>query len=346
MARKPRLRVLVPILIACLAGLVGLFALVGALTTTSSGGDGAQKTAARAAASVAELGGGSAGAPAADNMSTTSSGDVALAVPPASTYSAHHLLRTGDLSLLIKRGTLLSTVDRLTSMTVASGGYVMSSAVGSDYGTPVPLAEMGGDVAPAPDSPVSSSSASSSPYATLTVRVPERSFDATIKRFAALGEVESVSTASEDVTSQYVDLQARLKHQRAVETRLVRFLAQTDTINEMLAVQDRIDKVQLEIEQLSAQLKSLREQTTYGTLSVFVREKGAAAVAAGPSATFGGTLRHSLRILVHGARLTALAVTAVLPFVIVFGGVALVIWYVARRLRRGRRQTAQPSLPA
>jgi hypothetical protein len=176
--------------------------------------------------------------------------------------------------------------------------------------------------------------------------VPERGFDAAVKRFAALGDVQSISTSSEDVTSQYVDLQARLKHQRAVETRLVRFLAKTDTSNEMLAVQDRIDKVQLEIEQLSAQLKSLREQTTYGTLSVFVHERGATAVAAGPSATFGGTLTHSLSILAHGARVTALAVTAVLPFIIVFGLIALLIWYVVRRLRRGRRQTAQPSLPA
>ena len=345
MARTPRLRVLIPILVACLAGLVGVFALVGALTTTKSQGVGAQKSAARASASMAEAGGAVAAPAPADGASAVSTGDVSLAVPPASASYVHYLLRTGDLSLLVKRGTLLSTVDRISSLTVASGGYVMSSSVGSDYGTPVPLAQDTGGVAPAGDLPVSSLPVSSTPYATLTVRVPETSFDATIKRFAGLGEVESVSTSSEDVTSQFVDLQARLNHQRAVEARLVRFLARTTTINEMLAVQDRIDKVQLEIEQLSAQLKSLREQTTYATLSVFVREKGAAAVA-GASATFGGTLRHSLQLLGRGARVTALAVTAVLPFVVVFGGIGLVIWYVLRRLRRGRRQTAQPSLPA
>ena len=173
------------------------------------------------------------------------------------------------------------------------------------------------------------------------------SFDATIKRFAGLGEVESVSTSSEDVTSQFVDLQARLTHQRAVEARLVRFLAQTTTINEMLAVQDRIDKVQLEIEQLSAQLKSLRETTTYGTLSIFLREKGVPqAAATDPTDTFSGTLLHSIKVLGHGARVTGLVLTALLPFVVVFGGIGLVAWFVARRVRRGRRQPAQPSLPA
>ena len=57
--------------------------------------------------------------------------DFAAAVPPASAPSAHYLLRTGDLSLLVERGALLPTVDRIKSMTTAMGGYVMSSAVGS-----------------------------------------------------------------------------------------------------------------------------------------------------------------------------------------------------------------------
>jgi len=169
-----------------------------------------------------------------------------------------------------------------------------------------------------------------------------------VKRFTALGDVQSVSTSSDDVTSQYVDLQARLRHYRAVERRLVRFLAATDNVNQMLAVQDRIDNVQLTIEQLSAQLKSLRETTTYGTLSIFLREKGVPqAGAIDPSDTFTGTLLHSIKVLGHGARVTGLVLTALLPFVVVFGGIGLVVWYVAHRVRRGRRQPAQqPSLPA
>jgi hypothetical protein len=348
MTRTPRLRVLVPVLVLGVAGLVAVFVLVGALSGRGAGGE-AQKAAARDSASVASLGeAAQVPAPASEGVAGASSeqGGLALAVPPPGTYSAHHLVRTGDLSLLVAKGHLLPTVDRITSMTTASGGYVMSSAIGSDYGSPIPLAEQGGGITSTDDRALSSSSIGSSPYATLTLRVPERSFDATLKRFAELGKVESVSTSSEDVTSQYVDLQARLRHYRAVEARLVRFLAQTDNINEMLAVQDRIDKVQLTIEQLSAQLKSLRDTTTYGTLSIFVREKGAPVVVASTSGTFTGTLWHSLVLLGRGARITGLALTAILPFVVVFGAITLAVWYVVRRVRRGRARTAQPSLPA
>ncbi len=348
MARTPRGRIVVIVVVISLVGLVGLFAGVGLLSRGSIGG-GSEDSAGydRSAASLGAAADEAQVAKAEDGAAGgTAETDVALAVPPASAYSAHHLIRTGDLSLLVARGTLLSTVDRVTSLTTAAGGYVLSSAMGSDYGTPVPLAEGSGDLAPVDGLSVTSTAPEgSAPYATLTVRVPERVFDATLKRFAQLGKVESVSTSSEDVTSQFVDLQARLRHLRAVEARLVSFLDKADTISQTLAVQDRIDKVQLEIEQLAAQMKSLREQTTYGTLSVFLHEKGTApAVAASPG--FWDTLKGSLELLGHGARVTGLVLTALFPFVLVFGGIGLAVWYAARRVRRARRRTAPPTAPA
>lgn len=345
MARRPRLRVLVPILVV---SLVGVFALAGVVTRNArNDGGGGERALDRAAMSsgsvVAEP------APAVQDEAgagVLAEGDVALAVPPASAYSAHRLVRTGDLSLLVPHGKLLSTVDRIASLTMASGGYVMSSAVGSDGGAPIPLAEPAGELAPQGDLTVTEAAPASRGYATMTLRVPERSFDATLRRLSELGRVQSVSTSSEDVTSQYVDLRARLRHYRAVERRLVRFLAETDTVSEMLAVQDRIDKVQLTIEQLSAQLKSLREITTYGTLSVFVQEKAGQGVASSSDDTFTGTLWRSLVLLGRGARVTGLVITALLPFAVAFGGIGLVTWFAVRRVRRGRQHPAQPSLPA
>lgn len=350
MERRPRLRVLIP---AVVIGLLVVFAVVGVLSRGELPGISDRPAIERASATLDTAGGPATGEAVrsveAGTASKSVGGDVAAAVPPASELSVHHLLRTGDLSLLVTRGSLLSTVDRITAMTRGMGGYVMSSALGSESpGMPGPIEPLPLDSGTAPSANAESArTIGTNPYATLTLRVPERDFDAAVKRFVALGEVRSVSTSSEDVTSQYVDLQARLRHYRAVERRLVRFLAATDNVNQMLAVQDRIDDVQLTIEQLSAQLKSLRETTTYGTLSIFLREKGVPqAGSIDPSDTFTGTLLHSIKVLGHGARVTGLVLTALLPFVVVFGGIGLVVWYVVRRVRRGRRQPAQPSLPA
>ena len=350
MGRRPRLKVLIP---AVAVGLLVVFAVVGVLSGSGLGGASREpagnRTSATFDSAASSLTGEAVQADDAGTASKSTGGEIAAAVPPASAFSAHHLVRTGDLSLLVTRGTLLSTVDRITAMTLGMNGYVMSSAVGSEspgMTGPVEPLPLEAETAPlASDKPAGT--IGTNPYAALTVRVPESSFDAAVKRFAALGEVQSVSTSSEDVTSQYVDLQARLRHYRAVESRLVGFLAATDNVNQMLAVQDRIDNVQLTIEQLSAQIKSLRETTTYGTLSIFLREKGVPqAGAIDPSDTFTGTLLHSIKVLGHGARVTGLVLTALLPFVVVFGGLGLVVWYALHRVRRGRRQPSLPSLPA
>jgi hypothetical protein len=348
---KPK--ILVP---AVVLGLLTAFAAVaflsggcggGATQSNSASGSFGTASGANGAAAPAS-GSGSAGA--ATDKSATSSGGVNAAVPPASAPSAHYLVRTGDLSLLITRGTLLSAVDRVRAMTAGMGGYVMSSAIGSDSVGVSGLAEpqpLDAQTVPSLGGAQSQTTIGTHPYATLTVRVPEQDFDIALKRFATLGEVQSVSTSSEDVTSQFVDLKARLLHFHAVERRLVRFLSATTNVTEMLTVQDRIDNVQLTIEQLSAQLKSLSETTTYGTLSVFLRERGTPQPGAnGSSGSFTGTFWHSLRMLGHGARVSGLLLTALLPFIFVFGAVGLAAWYVARRVRRSRRQPLQPSPPA
>ncbi len=347
MSRKTKLMIAVPLAIVAV---LALFAAVGLVTGCGGDSSGASQSidgramdeAAVAPEPVMGTDSGTAGKSASGG--DTAEQDYAAAVPPASALSAHYLLRTGDMSLLVKRGTLLSTVDRIKGMTTAMGGYVMSSAVGSQSGGPVEPMPLDEPVASG-DAMESSATPQSDPYASIVVRVPEQSFETAIKRFSKLGEVQSVTTSSEDVTSQYVDLQARLRHYRAVERRLVGFLQETTTVNQMLAVQDRIDEVQLTIEELTAQLKSLRETTTFGTLSVFVSEKDTTPAIATTN-TFGGTFRNSIELLGNGARITALVLTALFPFIVVFGAIGVAVWYIARRVRRSRRQAAQPSLPA
>jgi hypothetical protein len=352
MTRRVKIVIAVPLaVLAVLALLVGVGALAGrgseSSGATSSGP--ARAEAAIPAPATDQVMGSDAGT----TGKSTSGGSLvgeeyAAAVPPASAPSSHYLVRTGDLSLLVSRGSLLATVERIKAMTAGMNGYVMSSAVGTQTGgvpEPMPL-----------DAPVSSEGepasgaatdvlAGSEPYASLVVRVPEQLFDTAVKRFSRLGEVRSASTSSEDVTSQYVDLRARLRHFRAVERRLVGFLQETGTVSQMLAVQDRIDKVQLTIEELTAQLKSLRETTSYGTLSVFVTEKGrTTAVVQG--STFGGTFWNSVELLGRGARVTGLVLTALAPFFVVFGAAGVLVWYVVRRVLRSRRHAAPPTLPA
>ena len=237
MTRKVKIMIAVPLVMVAVAGLfavVGLVSLGGTSADSTGGTPGAATTSTERAAmeSVPEpVMGSDAGTASKSTSGGAADGHVAAAVPPASAPSAHYLLRTGDLSLLVRRGTLLPAVERIKSMTTAMSGYVMSSTVGSQTGGPVEPMPL--DAPVASDGSIEKSATSLSYHASLVVRVPEQSFETAIKRFSKLGDVQSVSTSSEDVTSQYVDLQARLRHYRAVERRLVGFLQETTTVNQM-----------------------------------------------------------------------------------------------------------------
>jgi hypothetical protein len=268
------------------------------------------------------------------------------------TGRGRYLIRDGYLTVVVKRGQLDLALANMTSLTASYGGYVVSSFVGTaDGGGVVPLAAGGTQSSSgiAQQSPPGNSAqpmiiAPGSPYATITVRIPAPKFDLAVARFSALGEVKQLSSSSTDVTGQYVDLTARLHHYQAVEKALLTFLAKATTIGQTLAVQDRIDSTQLTIEELSAQLKQMSETIDYSTLTVTLSEKQPVAAAVVSSGTFGGALRHSLRLIADGAQVTFVAFGAALPFAAVLAGVVLVAWMLIKRFG-GRRRQVPPAAP-
>jgi len=272
--------------------------------------------------------------------------DAGTSTEPAALMLAadgRRLVRTADLSLVVDGHDVTQAVDRVVVITQGLGGYVLYSYTGSP-GDPV-LAYPEDDGA-LREGDVVASARTDAGTATVTVRVPARSFETALRRFGKLGDVEYQSTSAEDVGDQMVDLEARLRHARAVERRLLRFLEQTDTVREMLAVQDRLDQVQLQIEQLTAQIDSLREIVAFSPITVSLRAEGDPTPVIGAGGGVWGNFVDAWRLLGRSAGVLLMALAAALPFVIVFGSAAAAIWYGARRLGRRRSRGAGAAGPA
>lgn len=104
---------------------------------------------------------------------------------------------------------------------------------------------------------------------TMTVRVPADRFYEAWDAFKGEAErVERESVSADDVTSQLVDLEARLENHQARETRYRELLSAAKNVEEILKVQDKLDSERLEIERLQAQIKNLSEQATYSTITI------------------------------------------------------------------------------
>ena len=103
--------------------------------------------------------------------------------------------------------------------------------------------------------------------------MPVRNFEtafAEMKKIASL--VIRESTSGQDVTEQYVDLQAQLKNRRAEEQSFVRILDQARKIDDVLAITRELARVRGNIEQLEGRIKYLEAQTDMSTIAVNLTE--------------------------------------------------------------------------
>lgn len=148
------------------------------------------------------------------------------------------IIKTGEVSVEV--ADVPTAVGRVRAFALELGGYVGGSQAGSgDQG------------------------------ATLTLRVPAARFDEALERLRDLdGEVIAEATRESDVTRQIIDLGARIANLEASEASYRVLLERAERIDDVLAVQSRLDAVRGEIEQLEAQLQEIEGDADLSTLTV------------------------------------------------------------------------------
>ena len=311
----------------CLAALVVALAIVGALR------EGAGHPSSRASGSSAAHGIAAAPAllaPKSQAGASAQSSSVPSFTAATDSQAGRYLVRSGTLDLTVAKGEVPATAARVGALATGLGGYVVSSEL-STSGSPLPYASS------TPLIPTEGG-----PYADDVVAVPAASFEQAISAFSALGHLQDLSTQTQDVTGQYVDLAARLAHYQAVEQRLLSFLARTTSVGEALAVQERIDSTELTVEELTSELKALRTTVVYSTLTVTIQQKAAKPVAVAAD-SFPRAFVHSLALVWTGAQAALVGLGAALPFAAL---TALLGWAALLGVRRTRRVHVRPEVEA
>ena len=179
------------------------------------------------------------------------------------------IVRTVDLRLTVSD--VASAVDAVAALAVASGGWVVNSDRSARHG------------------------------GSIAIRVPAEALDATIRRLRELAlKVESETSASQDVTDEYVDSQSRLTGLRAAETRLLELMAQAASVKDALSVQSELSSLQTEIERIEGRLKYLEQTAAYSLVKIALQVPPAdlpadagpdRALAAGAAARFRAVFR-------------------------------------------------------
>ena len=159
------------------------------------------------------------------------------------------MIQNATLSVTVAKGDFEEAIDRARQIAAALGGFVTSSQ--SSQGPEERLVR-----------------------GSIVVRVPGAAYPQAMSQFAALGKVIGREESGTDVSLQYVDLEARASHLEAVERQLLGFLGETKTVADALIVQQRLSKVQLQLEEIEGRLRYLDDQTSFATISLAVAERG------------------------------------------------------------------------
>ncbi|MGF1538388.1 MAG: DUF4349 domain-containing protein [Elainellaceae cyanobacterium] len=114
----------------------------------------------------------------------------------------------------------------------------------------------------------------------LRVRVPQSRLEATLDALADLGTVQQRQITAEDVSTQLVDLDARLRNLRKTEELLLGIMERSGEVADVLKVAQEVSNVRASIEQIDAQLQQLSNRVSYSTVSI--RLESAIAASAPP----------------------------------------------------------------
>jgi Domain of unknown function (DUF4349)/Putative zinc-finger len=109
---------------------------------------------------------------------------------------------------------------------------------------------------------------------TATVRVPAAQLGGFLAELRKLGHVEQETRTNEEVTDQYVDLQARLRSARASEQRMLELLAtRTGKLEDVLDAERELARIREEIESMEGQRILLAHRVNFATVEIQLREE-------------------------------------------------------------------------
>lgn len=228
------------------------------------------------------------------------------ATPPPAIQN-RKIIYTADLTVQVKQ--LDPAVAKARELIEQAGGYVSN------------LQQSGGSL---------------SRYATLTLRVPVERFEELVGGLAAMGTVTDKSISTDDVTEQWVDIDARLRNLKREEERYLAILQQANKVTDLLEIERELARVRGEIEQTEAQFRALQDRVALSTITLTLQLPPEVEASAESGSWFAEVGGNAAALFVNFAKfLGALLIylVALAPF---WGGLWLLIWWIRRR-RRLRR---------
>ncbi len=112
----------------------------------------------------------------------------------------------------------------------------------------------------------------SSRSASLTARIPASRLDEFVESVEGSNNIVNKSVTVDDVTLTYVDIESRKKSLKTEEKRLLEILEKAETVEDIIAIEDKLANVRYELESIEPQLRSYDNLVDYSTVYLDIQE--------------------------------------------------------------------------
>ncbi len=233
------------------------------------------------------------------------------------------IIRTANMSLVVTDTE--EAMDTISRMAEENGGWVVNSSVFQYNAT----AKTGN----------------------ITIRVPSSGFNSAMEALRNMAvEVRQESTSGQDVTEEFVDLSARLENLEATAERVRAFLDEAETVEEALAVNQELSRLESEIEAMKGRLQYLSQSASFSTITVDLTPDIVAQPIEPtnwrPAVTFRNAVDSLVEALQGVAEFGIWFVIYLLPLLLVVGiPLWLVVRFALKRWRRRRNPVVETAVP-
>ena len=246
--------------------------------------------------------------PSAANRAAVSQPTSPAAPAPSPDAAFRSVIRTARLGVEVERYD--AAARHLLDIAEGAGGFIADSSYSEDEGRP---------------------------RGEFILRVPAGRFAAAIKDVEAMGTVRQRQISAQDVTEEYVDLQARQRNLERHEQQLLTFMDRATKVQDLLAVEQELSRVRGQIEQITGRLRYLAHNVDMASITVVLSErpkKGHAGLwdLDGTLAKMQGAFLATVEQIFAAAERVLVLASTLLPV----GALAGVAWTVFRRTRQSK----------
>ncbi|MGW2703350.1 DUF4349 domain-containing protein [Streptomyces sp. NPDC001340] len=178
----------------------------------------------------------------------------------------------------------------------------------------------------------------------VVLRVPTEKYDEVLADLQGSGKLVERTAKAEDVTDQVVDVDSRIKSQRASVARIRELMDKATKLSDVVTLEGELSSREADLEALLAQQASLKDRTSLATITLALSETPVKKAAEDDTPGFVDAVSGGWHVFVTMLRWIALALGAVLPFTALAALLAL-LWLRIVRPRLPRHTQPTPATP-